>query len=184
MQRCVQQTHVERQYSVFSPRSDNHTVELGVERAGDPMDKDILIMFGNDRGNHWYSVILDKRPGRCEIVYYDSGAGSSSTRTTVEERCLFTLRFVNDFRAYVIKTFKFSWGPASLSASTFQIRDGMSVRQSNAFDCGVFSLFNVERYLSQRDHRVFGQNTMPLIRAKIIIDLYAFGNSTDLIDDF
>ena len=181
MEGCVQQTHIERQYSTFENPTEQHSVNVGVARAGDPLEKDILIMFGNDRGNHWYAVVIDRRPRPFEIICFDSGSVTSTA--FLNERGQFAIMFINQFRSYVISQLKLSWAPVTIYASDFRIRDGFSVRQKNGFDCGVYSLFNVERYLLNKDHQVFQQNTLPLVRAKILMDLYVFGNSTGILDD-
>ena len=74
MEGCVQQTHIERQYSTFESPTEQHSVDVGVARAGDPLEKDILIMFGNDRGNHWYAVVIDRRPRPFENICFGSGS--------------------------------------------------------------------------------------------------------------
>merc|ERR1711937_555755 len=66
----------------------------GARVAGDPLQHDIIVAFGNERA-HWYAVLIDNRFGNNKVVYYDSG---SYTKRQMVARCTFHLRFINDFR--------------------------------------------------------------------------------------
>ena len=36
--------------------------------AGDPLDHDIVVLFGND-SNHWYAIVVDNRVGLRKVLY-------------------------------------------------------------------------------------------------------------------
>ena len=69
--------------------------------AGDPLQHNICVMFGNEDGNHWYTVILDNREGRKMVLYLDSAA--NYTTTDVQRRCSFHVDIVNDFRKLYLR---------------------------------------------------------------------------------
>ena len=50
--------------------------------------------------------------------------------------------------------------------------DGESARQRNAFDCGVFALANVERYVCQPDLPPVSQSLMKVYRCRYLNKLF------------
>ena len=50
-----------------------HSIKKGIEEAGDPYDKDVIVMFSNELNSHWYLTIMDKRPDKMCVVHFDSG---------------------------------------------------------------------------------------------------------------
>ena len=94
----IKPTHTEQQYSEFMPVNYEHSIQAGIEVAGDPYDKDLIIMFSNETSTHWYLTILDKRPDKMCVVHFDSG---SIPRNGLKTRCSFLIQFINDFRAHV-----------------------------------------------------------------------------------
>ena len=54
----IQQRYVCRQYTT---EDANSIVEDSATIAGDPLQHDLITMFGND-GSHWYSILIDNRP--------------------------------------------------------------------------------------------------------------------------
>lgn len=40
-----------------------------VRNAGDPLEHDIIVCFGNESNNHWYSVVVDNRPQARTVGY-------------------------------------------------------------------------------------------------------------------
>ena len=58
--------------------------------------------------------------------------------------------------------------------TTHAIVDGMSARQYNGFDCGVFAMANVERY-GLEENIPISQNTMKLYRCRYLGQLYELG---------
>ena len=57
--------------------------------------------------------------------------------------------------------------------------DGMSVHQTNGFDCGVYACINAESYLNGEDHNKFHANSIPLMRIKYIRDIYSFRRNSN-----
>ena len=61
----------------------------------------------------------------------------------------------------------------SLTAANYTFIDGQSAIQRNAYDCGVFSLMNVEKYVTGRpDNHPVVQPLMKLYRLRILRRLY------------
>ena len=59
--------------------------------------------------NHWYAVVIDRRPRPFEIICFDSGSVTSTA--FLNERGQFAIMFINQFRSYVINQLKLSWAP-------------------------------------------------------------------------
>ena len=53
-----------RQYATDNA---NTVIEDSATIAGDPLQHDIITMFGND-GAHWYSILIDNRPNIKEVM--------------------------------------------------------------------------------------------------------------------
>ena len=145
----------------------------GVATAGDPFGNDIILNFCNDNTlGHWYVLILDKRPGRMSVTMFDSGG--SMSRNVLEDRCSYLITFINNFRHQVRTQYHLDWPRRRYSTNQFRFIDGESVKQGNAFDCGVFSMLNAECFIRSWNHKMFSQSAMPLVRLGMIQNLYAF----------
>ena len=51
-----------RQFTV----QGRHSVEAAARIAGDPMNHDVISMFGNDNV-HWYGIVIDNRAGQRKV---------------------------------------------------------------------------------------------------------------------
>ena len=176
----IDSAHTERQYSVLMPQDYNHSHQTALSLAGDPFEKDIIIMFCNDRSSHWYLIIVDLR--RHTIMLFDSGAFS---RSELNERCSFAINFLNDLRSYVMSNYRqisFTWDRSTplLSETDFHYVDGQSCKQGNGFDCGVFAMINGDRFVRNMDNKRFAQNYMPLVRVMLIRNLFSFAMAADV----
>ena len=170
----IQSAHASRHFSEFMDPDYEHEGPLsGVATAGDPLDSDIILNFCNDNTlGHWYVLILDKRPGRMSVTMFDSGG--SVSRNVLEERCSYLITFINNFRHQVRTQHHLDWPRRRYSTNQFRFIDGGSVKQGNAFDCGVFSMLNAECFIRSWNHKMFSQNAMPLVRLGMIQNLYSF----------
>ena len=173
VERYIEDAHRGRQYSAFmNPDYEHEGVLSGLEASGDPFDKDIIINFCNDYSGHWYLVILDRRPGHMSITMYDSGC--SVSRDVLQERCSYLVTFLNTFRNHVRTNYHLDWPRLTFRANNFRYIDGLSQRQANAFDCGVFTMLNAECFIRSWDHRIFTQNAIPLVRLSMIQNISTF----------
>ena len=70
----------------------------------------------------------------------------------------------------------FHWTHSFLKESDFTFRIGVSVRQLNGYDCGVFALLNAECSLKRPNvnNRIFDQRCIPYIRTIFIKNLIHF----------
>ena len=189
IQQYIQSTHREKQYSQFMDEDYEHSIVAALEFAGDPLDKEVIIMFCNDDNNHWYVLILDRRPNKMCVLHYDSQTRDrSSHRNTevwerrVKERCSFMIKFINDLRSYIQRSYNsLNWDARALKEADFSARfiDNESNEQKNGFDCGVYSMMNAESYIRNWDHTTFNQHIMPVFRIKYINELHAFAMMSD-----
>ena len=176
-------THTERQYSQFMNKNYKHSIQKGIEEAGDPYDKNVIVMFCNDGNTHWYLTILDRI--RMCIVHFDSGVIPPNGLQT---RCSFLINFVNDFRDHVKREYSLNWPEIKkFTDADFQFKDGNSVKQKNSFDCGMYCMVNAESYITNCNHEIYTENVMPLARMIAIQSLLTIA-STDyfpfkIIDD-
>ena len=67
-----------------------------------------------------------------------------------------------------------------ITCQTHPIMDGLSLKQSNAYDCGVFALANVEKYLHQTNFPPVSQSLMKLYRCRYLNKLYNLARDLDL----
>ena len=68
----------------------------------------------------------------------------------------------------------------TIDESTHIIVDGVSAQQLNSFDCGVFAMANVERYVLD-DYTLISQNTMKLYRCRYLSQLYELGIAVGVV---
>ena len=54
-------------YREYRVRGNNYSKEESVRIAGDPLEHDIIICFGNE-SVHWYSVLIDNRIGKKKVI--------------------------------------------------------------------------------------------------------------------
>jgi len=145
--------------------------------AGDPLQHDVIVSFGNE-SVHWYAIVIDNRLGQRKIVYYDSGGYN---KRSMIARCNFHLQFVNDFRSrYLRGVLGMQLEDTHINCQTHPIMDGLSLKQSNAYDCGVFALANVERYLNHTNFPPVSQSLMKLYRCRYLSKLYDLARDLDL----
>jgi len=69
---------------------------------------------------------------------------------------------------------------AVFDETTHHIVDGMSSRQQNGFDCGVFAMANVERYTLDQNCPI-SQNSMKLYRCRYLGQLYDLANAMGVV---
>ena len=181
----ISNTHEEWSYSTRPQFTDTtYDAVKGFRSAGDPLTKDVIILFCNDFSMHWYLLIVDLRPLRprkWKIIQFDSSY--SPNNDVLRERCNFVIRFLNDLRNKVATSPEyraFDWRKRSpLRENEFEFIDGMSVQQTNGFDCGVYACINAESYVNGEDHNKFHANSIPLMRIKYIRDIYSFRRNSN-----
>eukprot|EP00116_Pleurobrachia_bachei_P000142 sb/3460404/ len=164
----INQAYMHRRWS--STRVITGTKEERMIADGDPMDKDIIALIGNPSTNHWVMTIIDNRPSHKTISYFDSGRYQ---RQDVAERCLYYLKGLQIYRK-TISDLGVQLNPVSVNLRTHAIQDGGSVRQENSFDCGVFTLVNLELYLAGLPMTTVSPGKLPLYRANILARLLEF----------
>ena len=142
-------------------------------QAGDPLSHDFIVLFGNDDNKHWYAVLIDNRVGIKKTVYLDSGEYNKQQMTA---RCNDVHSIINDFREYlrVVLINVLNIPANKISRRSHPIEDGRSRRQTNRFDCGPYALINCQLYTSKTDHRHVTPETLPLIRAWLLYQLYLY----------
>ncbi|KAL5272240.1 hypothetical protein ACHWQZ_G000453 [Mnemiopsis leidyi] len=135
-------------------------------KCGDPLEHELIAMVGNT-GSHWYAVVIDNRTR--QIVHYDSMVCSPSI---MENRCRVHQRLIRDFRIYIRSTYRIPIDD-TLSTEGYSFIDGNSHLQTNSYDCGVFSLMNIEKYMTNRpSYHPIAQPLMKLYRLRILNRLY------------
>ena len=178
----IRNTYAEEQYSKHPQENQVdgiYDMVKGFKSFGDPLTKDVIIIFCNDHSLHWYLLIVDLRPIRpikWKIIHYDSSYRPNVS--VLRERCEFVIRLINDLRRKVRTSPEyraFQWIKRKpLREDDFEFIEGMSVQQTNGFDCGVYACINAECYLTGEDHHKFHANAIPLMRIKYIRDIYSF----------
>ena len=152
-----------------------HSIQGGIEVAGDPYDIDVIVMFCNGCNTHWYLTILNKCPDKMCVVHFDSGP---TPPNSLKKRCSFLIKFINDFRAHVRKEYSLNWPKIrDFRDSKFDFRDGHSIKQENSFDCGVYALVNAESYIANCDHTIYTEKAMPLARMVAIQSLLTIAST-------
>ncbi|XP_063690525.1 uncharacterized protein LOC134823112 [Bolinopsis microptera] len=153
-----------RQYMVLP-----FTIKAHMDKYGDPMMHDIIVMVGNP-GAHWYTIIIDNRVR--QVVHFDSLACSTAR---MKDRCSSHLRLVKDFRQYLREELQMEISQ-DLNTDDYSFVDGQSSIQRNSYDCGVFSLMNIEKYVIGRPlNHLIVQPLMKLFRLRILGKLYQQG---------
>ena len=69
---------------------------------------------------------------------------------------------------------------SEISSETHPIVDGMSSKQTNSFDCGVFCLANLEKYILGGNFPHVTQSLMKTFRCRYLFELYSMGNDIGL----
>ena len=171
-----------REYSEFMGDDYVHSITNAIEFSGDPLDRDIIMNFCNDRGVHWYLLILDQRENHKSVIMFDSLLGRGSSEHILGERCAYLIEFINNFRNTVRRTYPHTvrWSSRRLRVRDFQFINGVSQQQRNGFDCGVFSLLNAKSFIRSWNHNMWEQNSIPFGRLMAIWNLIAFGRRADL----
>lgn len=67
-----------------------------------------------------------------------------------------------------------------IDPAAYTIVDGVSARQLNGFDCGVFAMANIERYALDATTPI-GQSTMKLYRSRYLSQMYELGLAMGVI---
>ena len=138
------------------------------------MSSDVVAIVGNPTGSHWVLIVIDNRSTQGsakKVVYFDSLRCSPQS---VSSRCQYYIRLVNFYREHIKNVYNVPLTPVDFNTNTHGIVNGHSGRQSNAFDCGVFVLANLELYLAGYDPDTASQSKMPLYRASILARLLQF----------
>ena len=130
------------------------------------MLNDYIVCVGNP-GGHWYGVVIDNITR--SVIYYNSMA---TREAAVTRLCREYINMITQYRIYLRDTLNMLVD-TSLTPDDYQIINGQSERQSNAYDCGVFTIMNIEKYITGRyqQHPVC-QQLSKVFRCKIIFRFY------------
>ena len=170
--RYIQSAHAAIPFSSYFYSRNQYSIKAGLEFEGDPLERDMIINFCNDRNNHWYLLVMDTRSCPMTITHYDSGSFSTNN---MEERGKYLVRFLNLFRNNASAVYQLNWQVRPHSrAEDYIVRNGESVRQGNGYDCGVFSLVNAECAVRGWDHSRLEQTTIPFMRLRLIREIVSF----------
>ena len=67
-----------------------------------------------------------------------------------------------------------------INCQTHPVMNGESPKQANAFDCGIFALANVEKYISQPTFPPVTQSLMKLYRCRYLNKLFSLARDIDI----
>ena len=157
---------------------------MEAKRAGHPMDKDLIVVFCNPHNRHWFLIIVDNREGRKGVVFFDSGRGKSNiSNIVIRKTCKKYIDFINNYSQYLSSTYKNITDPGHrITPQSHPFINGKSTTQQNFFDCGVFTLANLDAYIHDQSPTLIQQEHMTAIRAHIMKRLLEHGQSAGYID--
>ena len=170
-----------KQYSLHGTAA-RYSRKGEIVKAGHPMDKDLVVVLGNP-GNHWILVIVDNRPSKRCVLYFDS-ASKSIPNSLKKRRCQKYVAFIKKWCDYLpIKYGVCSTTGGIMDTATYKFTnlDGKSNQQDNSYDCGVFALSNLEQYLLGNRVNTVRARDMVGIRAQIMHRIYNHGINTGYI---
>ena len=122
------------------------------------------------------------------LIYPFYNSNSRSFKIRFKIKCKMKFHWIWKYRTYHINTIALLRGvhgmqleDCQINCQSHPIMDGLSPKQSNAFDCGVFALANVERYLiNQTNFPPVSQSLMKLYRCRYLKKLYNLAMDLDV----